>query len=149
MFVPDVTNQSLNDGVQSQVFRLIKEQQESGIVFGLEEGNKAPNFTLASPLGEQVNLYDELVKGPVVLTFYRGSWCPFCNIQLRAYQQVLSDIEKLGLDLTVFNKTDRWILPLTATFIIDKEGIIRHANVNPDFMKRMELQEIINQLKTL
>jgi peroxiredoxin len=54
-----------------------------------------------------------------------------------------------GLDLTVFNKTDRWILPLTATFIIDKEGIIRRANVNPDFMKRMEPQEIVDQLKKL
>lgn len=192
--------------VQSQVFRLMKEQQESGIVFGLKEGDIAPNFTLGGPFGEQVNLYDELAKGPVVLTFYRGSWCPFCNIQLRAYQQLLPDMEKLGgrliavslqspdnslshkekeeltfhvlsdlngrvaesyrilyevpdylqeaftnfgLDLTKFNKTERWILPLTATFIIDQEGIIRRSYVIPDFMRRMEPQEIIDQLKKL
>ncbi|MET3287639.1 UNVERIFIED_CONTAM: peroxiredoxin [Brevibacillus sp. OAP136] len=54
-----------------------------------------------------------------------------------------------GLDLTAFNKTDRWILPVTATFIIDKEGIIRCAHVTPDFMNRMEPQEIIAQLKKL
>lgn len=192
--------------VQSQVFRHIKEQQESGIVFGLQEGDQAPNFTLANPLGEDVNLYDELAKGPVVLTFYRGSWCPFCNIQLRAYQQWLPEIEKLGgqlmavslqspdnslshkekenltfqvlsdsnghvadsyrvlyelpdylqnlyaksdMDLAEFNQTDRWILPITATFILDKEGIIRRAHVNPDLMKRMEPQDIIDQLKKL
>jgi len=192
--------------VQSPVFRHIKEQQESGIAFGLKEGDKAPDFTLANQLGEQVNLYDQFAKGAVVLTFYRGSWCPFCNIQLRAYQQLLPEIEKhggkliavslqspdnslshkekeeltfqvlsdlnghvaenyrilyevpdylqdaftnFGLDLTKFNKTDRWILPFTATFIIDKEGIIRRAHVNPDFMKRMEPKEIIDQLKKL
>ncbi|MBB6673456.1 hypothetical protein [Cohnella nanjingensis] len=56
---------------------------------------------------------------------------------------------KSGMDLTEFNKSDRWILPDTATFIIDKEGIIRNAHVNPDLMRRMEPQEIINQLKKL
>ncbi|HWO52874.1 MAG TPA: peroxiredoxin-like family protein [Paenibacillus cookii] len=192
--------------VQAQVFRHIKEQQESGIFFGLKEGDEAPNITLANPLGEQVNLYDELAKGPAVLTFYRGSWCPFCNIQLRAYQQLLPDIKKIGgqlmavslqspdnslshkekeeltfqvlsdlngrvadsnrilyelpdylqntytkfgMDLTEFNRTDRWILPLTATFIIDKKGIIRRTHVDPDFMTRMEPREIIDQLKKI
>src|SRR4051794_12798130 len=65
--------------MQAGVFRHMKEQLESGIDFGLKDGDKAPNFTLANPLGEQVSLYDELEKGPVVLTFYRGSWCPYCN----------------------------------------------------------------------
>ncbi|WP_258171225.1 peroxiredoxin-like family protein [Paenibacillus sp. R14(2021)] len=193
--------------MQEAFFRHMKEQLESGIVFGLKEGAKAPDFTLANPLGEQVSLYDELAKGPVVLTFYRGSWCPFCNIQLRAYQQLLPDIEKLGgqliavspqspdnslsqkekeelafqvisdpngqvadsynvlyevpdylkpvftnnfgLDLTAFNATVRWILPVPATYIIDQQGSIRFAHVNPDFMERLEPGEIINQLKKL
>ncbi|NRF94682.1 AhpC/TSA family protein [Paenibacillus frigoriresistens] len=193
--------------VQEGLFKHMKEQLESGINFGLKEGDKAPNFSLTNPLGEQVRLYDELEKGPVVLTFYRGSWCPFCNIQLRAYQQLLPEIEKLGgqlfavspqspdnslsfkekeeltfhvlsdtdghvaesynvlyevpdylqaifsdkfgLDLTSFNATNRWILPVPATFIIDKEGVVRSAHVNPDFMDRMEPQEIIDQLKKL
>jgi peroxiredoxin len=192
---------------QTEIFRHIKEQQQSNIVFGLKEGDKAPNFTLANPLGEHVTLYDELAKGPVILTFYRGGWCPFCNIQLRAYQQILSETQKYGgqliaispqspdnslsqqekeeltfqmlsdpngrvadrynilfelpdflqntfknilkRDLAEFNKTDRWILPVPATYIIDKEGIIRFAHVDPDFMKRLESQEIIEQLKKL
>ncbi|WP_090819872.1 redoxin domain-containing protein [Paenibacillus sp. yr247] len=57
--------------------------------------------------------------------------------------------QKFGLDLTKFNNTARWILPVPATFIIDKEGIIRRTHVNPDFMKRMEPQEIIDQLRKL
>jgi hypothetical protein len=58
---------------QEEIFRHIKEQQQSGIVFGLNEGDKAPNFKLTNPIGEQITLYDELAKGPVILTFYRGS----------------------------------------------------------------------------
>ncbi|KHF36134.1 AhpC/TSA family protein [Paenibacillus sp. P1XP2] len=56
---------------------------------------------------------------------------------------------KFGMDLTEFNRTDRWILPLTATFIIDKKGIIRRTHVDPDFMTRMEPREIIDQLKKI
>lgn len=43
--------------------------------------------------------YEELEKGPVVLTFYRGSWCPFCNRQLKAYQEILPDIQELVAQL--------------------------------------------------
>lgn len=56
---------------------------------------------------------------------------------------------KFGMDLTEFNQTDRWILPLTATFIIDKKGVIRRTHVDPDFMTRMEPREIIDQLKKI
>ncbi|UGB30967.1 MULTISPECIES: redoxin domain-containing protein [Bacillales] len=57
--------------------RSIKEAQESGLVTGVAEGEKAKDFTLKNHLGEDINLYEELEKGPVVVTFYRGSWCPF------------------------------------------------------------------------
>ncbi|WP_417897242.1 redoxin domain-containing protein [Bacillus haimaensis] len=50
-------------------------------------------------VGGYINLYEELEKGPVVLTLYRGSWCPFCNRQLKAYQEILSDIHELGAQL--------------------------------------------------
>lgn len=82
--------------VQTAVFQFMREQQFSGIDFGPNVMTKAPNFTLSNPLGEPVTLVHELASGPVILTFYRGSWCPFCNIQLRAYQRMLPDITKLG-----------------------------------------------------
>ena len=56
----------------------------------------APDFALPNATAKSVVLKDLLRSGPVVLTFYRGGWCPYCNIQLRAYQGVLPEITGLG-----------------------------------------------------
>ncbi len=66
---------------------------------GLKIGDKAPDFTLPDATGKSVSLYEALKKGPVVLVFYRGEWCPFCNLQLRALEKVYPDILKLGASL--------------------------------------------------
>ena len=66
-------------------------------------GEKAPNFELPNPLGKQIKLLDLLSKGPVVITFYRGSWCPYCNLQLRALQDKLKDIYQLGATLVAIS----------------------------------------------
>ncbi|MUT68845.1 peroxiredoxin family protein [Paenibacillus sp. NEAU-GSW1] len=84
------------ESAQEAIFQHIREQQLSGIEFGLREGGKAPDFILNNSNGDRVSLHEELAKGPVILTFYRGSWCPFCNIELRGYQQVLPEIQQLG-----------------------------------------------------
>lgn len=81
---------------QTEIFGLIHEQQQSGKVYGLQQGHQAPDFTLTSAMGGSVNLVEQLGEGPVVLTFYRGGWCPYCNLQLRAYQSILPEIEALG-----------------------------------------------------
>ena len=62
-------------------------------------GEKAPVFVLPNAQGESVELASLLKKGPVVITFYRGSWCPYCNLQLRALQDRLGDIHELGAQL--------------------------------------------------
>jgi peroxiredoxin len=62
-------------------------------------GDLVPDFSLPNVRGETIRLYDLLASGPVVLAFYRGGWCPYCNIQLRAYQAALPDIERLGARL--------------------------------------------------
>jgi peroxiredoxin len=59
-------------------------------------GDPAPAFSLPDPQGQRVSLDDVLRTGPVVVTFYRGGWCLYCNIQLRAYQAVLPEITALG-----------------------------------------------------
>ena len=56
----------------------------------------APDFALPNATAKSVVLKDLLRSGPVVLTFYRGGWCPYCNIQLRAYQGVFPEITGLG-----------------------------------------------------
>ena len=59
-------------------------------------GHKAPGFDLPGIDGRRLMLDDILRQGSVVLTFYRGGWCPYCNIQLRAYQAILPQITALG-----------------------------------------------------
>ncbi|WP_406169076.1 AhpC/TSA family protein [Streptomyces canus] len=53
----------------------------------LTVGAQAPRFSLPSATGQTLALEDLLADGPVVLTFYRGAWCPYCNIALRSLQQ--------------------------------------------------------------
>jgi peroxiredoxin len=62
-------------------------------------GDVAPGFTLPDQTGEQVSLRGALDQGPVVLTFYRGEWCPYCNLQLRTYQGALEEFGKRGVRL--------------------------------------------------
>ena len=69
----------------------------------LKVGTDAINFTLPNHQGELVTLTTLLQKGPVVLTFYRGGWCPYCNLQLRALQNRLSEIHELGAQLVAIS----------------------------------------------
>ena len=59
-------------------------------------GDQAPAFTLPGVDGRSVSLHDLLAVGPVVVVFYRGGWCPYCNLQLRALQAALPSIEAAG-----------------------------------------------------
>ena len=59
-------------------------------------GDQAPAFTLPAVDGRAVSLHGLLAEGPVVVVFYRGGWCPYCNLQLRALQAVMPQIEAAG-----------------------------------------------------
>lgn len=75
----------------------------------------APDFTLPDAQGTPVAMSELLRLGPVVVTFYRGGWCPYCNIQLRAYQAVLPEITALGARLVAISpQMPEWSL-VTAT----------------------------------
>ncbi len=62
-------------------------------------GDRAPGFTLPDQLGRQVSLAGELEQGPVVLIFYRGEWCPYCNTMLRTYGLRAADFSQRGARL--------------------------------------------------
>lgn len=68
-------------------------------ILKLKIGDKAPDFSLTNAIGEELSLYNQLEKSRVILTFYRGVWCPYCNLQLAQYQQVLPELEELGVKL--------------------------------------------------
>ncbi len=183
------------------------ELENSGIAENaLKVGDIAPDFQLPNPVGDSVSLSDLLKNGPVVLTFYRGGWCPYCNLELRALQQqlpffakynaqivavspqtpdnslsvqeiqelefaVLSDAsnnvarnyglvftldEKLkpiyksfGIDIEASNGDESYELPIPATYVIDKEGVIRYAFINTDYTQRAEPAEVLAAVEQL
>jgi peroxiredoxin len=66
-------------------------------------GDRAPDFTLARAAGGTFHLAEALQDGPVVLLWYRGGWCPYCNTQLQAMQQVLPQIHQAGGQLVAIS----------------------------------------------
>jgi peroxiredoxin len=185
----------------------IEDLHKSGILEqALRKGYKAPLFRLPNNNGKEISLSDLLKKGPVVIAFYRGGWCPYCNITLRALERSLSKIQSLGatliaispelpnrsfstaekdsLSFDLLSDKDNEVakkfgiayklpddlaklyssfginleasngnfnneLPLAATYIINKDGIITDAFVDIDYKSRMEPSEIILVLKKI
>jgi len=173
----------------------------------LKTGDRIPSFQLNDATGETVSSDELLKQGPIIISFYRGGWCPWCSLELRALQKHLSEfknhnatlvaispelpdsssatIEKndlkfpvltdrnllvakqfglvfqlpqliedmtknvFDLDLTKINGTEKFELPIPATFVVDSNQIIRHAFVDADFMKRAEPSMIVEVLKNL
>jgi peroxiredoxin len=172
----------------------------------LKAGDRAPDFRLPDVRGGSVQLKVLLAKGSAVVSFYRGGWCPYCNLELRALQSALPEIRRLGAELVAIspqtpdeslstaeknnlafavlsdigsltakaygiafdlaeelrpiysreghalpdkNGDNSWVLPIPATYVIDKDGIIALAFVDVDYRKRLEPAEIIAALQTL
>jgi len=176
---------------------------ESGIADkSLKTGETAPDFTLPDAYGKAVTLSALLAHGPVVLTFYRGDWCPYCNLTLRAYQKILPEINALHATLVAIspqnpdntlltvehkeltypvlsdlgnqvarmyrlvwsipedqrstsanlpqhNGDEAWELPMTGTFVIAPDGMIKLASVDADWTHRLEPQVIVETLREL
>ncbi len=78
----------------------VLEVAESGILDkAINIGDKAPEFELKNSTGELVKLSDYLKQGPVILTWYRGGWCPYCNLTLKALQDLLPEFKGNGANL--------------------------------------------------
>jgi peroxiredoxin len=70
-----------------------------GGVVGLPIGRRAPDFTLLNDRGVPVHLYERLARGPVVLCFFRGEWCPFCQREMVDLKRALPQIVARGASL--------------------------------------------------
>lgn len=169
-------------------------------------GDELPPFLLPDENGRLVSSADLLDNGPLVISFNRGNWCPFCWLELSALDScfeairdgggsvvsitpetahfsqrlidrlslsfpVLSDMDNgyaldLGLvmalppelqkmyraggnDLPLFQRNESWFVPLPATLIVDRQGIIRESFVNADFRQRIEPGRIPETLASL
>jgi peroxiredoxin len=85
------------DNVQSDFNQGVEEVRSSGILEkAINVGDTAPEFNLVNAIGKYISLYEQLEKGPVVLVWYRGGWCPYCNLQLQHIQMNLPEIQQAG-----------------------------------------------------
>jgi peroxiredoxin len=193
--------------IAERVTAAIAEVSASGGVRGLAVGEQAPEFSLPDATGRAVSLRERLSAGPVVLVFYRGEWCPYCNTYLRALQatlpgiasrgatliavspqspdhslsitekaelafDVLSDVDQAAIraynlqftvpadlqdvhvnvfqvDLREHNANRNWQLPVPATFVLDRDRVVRAAHVSADYRTRMEPGDILAELDKL
>ncbi|KAJ0418532.1 redoxin domain-containing protein [Aspergillus carlsbadensis] len=69
----------------------------------IQPGQKFPSFTLPSATGAPVSSADLLAQGPLLISFYRGEWCPFCNLELRALQTLLPELKARNVSLVAIN----------------------------------------------
>jgi peroxiredoxin len=109
------------DAERSAVYAKAQEHIEgSGVAErALREGDKAPMFELPDAHGNIVNFADVLAAGPAIVCFYRGAWCPFCNLELRAYQRELSAMEDAGVTLVAISPNT----PDSSLGLIDKHEL--------------------------
>jgi len=159
---------------------------------------------LENAKGATVDVGTLLKKGPVIITFYRGGWCPYCNLELKAYQEILPQIVAAGaslvaispekpddtvstaeknaltfevlsdvgqnvgrafglvyefteelksayhgfnLDIPARNGTlGEWALPVSATYVIDRDGSIIYAYTDVDYRDRADPHDVLQAL---
>jgi peroxiredoxin len=90
--------------IVTQLMEGIEEQVASGKVdHALKAGETAPTFTLKDPAGASVSSATLLARGPLVVSFYRGVWCPYCNLELQALEASRADIEARGASLVAIS----------------------------------------------
>lgn len=73
----------------------------------LKAGDRAPSFSLEAQDGSAVSSADLLAHGPLVVSFYRGVWCPYCNMELQALEAARSDFEAAGASLVAISPQNR------------------------------------------
>ena len=107
-------NYYLESGLPEELFEIVTnsiiEGQKSSVK-GLAIGNTAPDFVLPDIEGNLIHLYEYLRQGPVVLNFFRGSWCAFCSNEFSFLKQHLAEFEELGSQLIGIHPQDLEISP--------------------------------------
>ena len=96
-----------------------KLKEEMAASRSLETGDAAPDFTLPNAQGKPIALAGVRERGPVILSFYRGGWCPYCNLELKALQDNLPAFRRLGAELIAISPEK----PEKATETIAKNGL--------------------------
>ena len=93
-----IANLSSEDQAKVQEGLTVILESDAG-ASAFKPGDHASDFTLPNANGSTTRLKDLLQRGPVVLSFYRGGWCPYCNLEFKALNDILPKIHKLGAQL--------------------------------------------------
>ena len=109
----------LPEDVPKTVLESMTALESQGVSPGISVDEKAPDFRLLNPIGKEVSLSEKLANGPVVLSFYRGEWCPFCNLELKALQDVLPSIKAVGASLVAISPQN----PSNALSLTEKHAL--------------------------
>src|SRR5436309_1428409 len=89
---------------QAVMARHIAHLQESGFAKNARQiGDRAPAIVLPDAHGKMFDVASLLAKGPVIVTFYRGGWCPYCNLELKAYQNLMPGIIAAGASVVAIS----------------------------------------------
>jgi len=113
-----------------------------------KKGDAAPGFRLPDFQRGMISSKDLLKKGPILLVFYRGGWCPYCNLQLRDLQKHLPQIQKAGAQLVAISPETPEASKATATkqevdyYVLSDEG----ATVGKAFGLMYQIPENLNTL---
>jgi len=85
--------------------RSVADLLETGIpADAVKAGDRVEPFTLDDATGRPVSLDQLVAAGPAVIVFYRGGWCPYCNLTLRTYQrELLPELEASGVRLVAIS----------------------------------------------
>ncbi|KAI9375569.1 redoxin domain-containing protein [Aspergillus egyptiacus] len=181
-------------------------EKEFDLTATIQIGDRLPDFSMRDSTGQVVASSHLLQRGPLVITFYRGSWCQFCNPALSALQKHLDDFKTRGVTLvaispevptyssltaarndlhfpilsdpqnqfarrlglintqlkglrtlvetfgnkpTEHNEDDSLEVPVAATLLVDRDGIVRNRFVDPDFTKRVEPLTVLEWIDAL
>ena len=92
-----------NDEGKALRLRSIEEVKNSGQAPGLAVGEQIPDFMLPDAHGRSVSSKELLARGPLVISFYRGDWCPYCNVELRALELASAEIGALGASIVAIS----------------------------------------------
>jgi peroxiredoxin len=107
----------------------LQEIEDSGRAPGLQVGDSAPDFELLAVDGSTVRLSDKLKEGPVVLVFYRGEWCAYCNMQIHALQESYGQVRALGADIVAISPQ----LPQRSDLAVERHGVQFAVASDEDF----------------
>jgi peroxiredoxin len=100
-----------------------------------QQGQYLTDFTLNNHNGEPRSLSQLRQNGPVVIIFYRGGWCPYCNMELHAYQQALPAIKEAGATLVAITPE----LPDASLSTAEKHGLAFEVltDTNSDYARKI------------